>query len=99
MSIVSFDIQSEQHEYYISFPVEKNLMDKKSLSERDIGTKFITPAIEKAGWDKLSQLREQVYFTKGRVIVRGKMVARGKAKFADYILYYKPSIPIAVSRG
>ncbi len=42
------------------------------------------------------QIREQVYFTKGRIIVRGKLVTRGKAKFADYILYYKPSIPLAV---
>jgi len=71
-------------------------MDKKRLSERDICTKFITPAIRKAGWDELAQMREQVYFTKGRIIVRGKLVTRGKAKFADYVLYYKPNIPIAV---
>jgi hypothetical protein len=37
-----------------------------------------------------------VNFTKGRIIVRGKLVARGKAKRADYILYYKPNIPIAI---
>jgi type I restriction enzyme R subunit len=71
-------------------------LDKKSLSERDICTKFITPAVEQAGWDVLSQIREEVYFTKGRIIVRGKLVTRGKAKFADYILYYKPNIPIAL---
>lgn len=71
-------------------------MNKKDLSERDICTKFITPAIEKAGWDVQSQVREEVYFTKGRIIVRGKLVTRGKAKFADYILYYKPNIPIAL---
>ena len=71
-------------------------MDKKSLSERDICTKFITPAVTGAGWDAMAQMREQVYFTKGRIIVRGKLVTRGKAKFADYILYYKPNIPIAV---
>ncbi len=71
-------------------------MDKKSLSERDICTKFITPAIEKAGWDKLTQLLEEVYFTDGKIYVRGKMTARGKAKRADYILYYKPNIPIAI---
>jgi type I restriction enzyme, R subunit len=58
-------------------------VDKKSLSERDICTKFITPAVQKAGWELLSQIREQVYFTKGRIIVRGKLVTRGKAKFAD----------------
>jgi type I restriction enzyme, R subunit len=71
-------------------------MNKRDLSERDICTKFITPAIEKAGWDDLSQIRENVHFTKGRIIVRGKLVTRGKAKFADYILYYKPNIPIAI---
>ncbi len=43
-------------------------LDKKSLSERDICTKFITPAVEQAGWDLMTQVREQVYFTKGRVI-------------------------------
>jgi type I restriction enzyme, R subunit len=71
-------------------------MDKKSLSERDICTKFITPAVEKSGWDKLTQLLEEVYFTDGKIYVRGKMTARGKAKRADYILYYKPNIPIAI---
>ena len=71
-------------------------MNKKSLSERDICTKYITPALEKAGWDKMEQIREEVTFTAGRVIVRGKLVARGKSKRADYILYYKSNIPIAV---
>ena len=71
-------------------------MNKKSLSERDICTKFITPALRKAGWDEITQIREEVGFTKGRIIVRGKLVSRGKAKRADYILYYKPNIPIAV---
>ena len=42
------------------------------------------------------QIREEVAFTKGRIIVRGKLVSRGKAKRADYILYYKPNIPIAI---
>ncbi len=71
-------------------------MNKKNLTERDICSKFLTPAVKEAGWDVMSQIREQVYFTKGRIIVRGKLVTRGKAKFADYILYYKPNIPIAV---
>jgi type I restriction enzyme R subunit len=71
-------------------------MNKKDLSERDICTKFITPAIEKAGWDVQSQVREEVYFTKGRIIVRGKLVTRGKAKFADYILYYRQNMPMAL---
>ena len=71
-------------------------IDKQSLSERDICTKFITPALGRAGWDEMLQIREEVSFTKGRIIVRGKLVTRGKAKRADYILYYKPNIPIAI---
>ncbi|MCY4107927.1 MAG: DEAD/DEAH box helicase family protein [Chloroflexi bacterium] len=71
-------------------------MDERGLSERDICTKFITPALREAGWDEMLQIREEVTFTKGRIIVRGKLVARGKAKRADYVLYYKPNIPIAV---
>jgi type I site-specific restriction endonuclease len=49
------------------------------LSERDICTKFITPALRKAGWDETLQIREEVSFTKGRIIVRGKLVSRGQA--------------------
>jgi type I restriction enzyme R subunit len=74
-------------------------MDKKSLTEADIRTKYITPALVGANgdkWDAISQLREEVYFTKGRVIVRGKMVKRGEAKKADYLLFYKPNLPLAV---
>ncbi len=71
-------------------------MDKRSLSERDICTKFITPALRKAGWDEMLQIREEVSFTKGRIIVRGKLVSRGQAKRADYILYFKPNIPLAL---
>lgn len=72
------------------------MIDKKSLSERDICTKYITPAIEQAGWDKHTQFLEEVSFTDGKIIVRGKLHARGTAKRADYILYYKPNIPIAI---
>ena len=71
-------------------------MDKKSLSERDICSKFITPAITRAGWDLHSQIREEVYFTNGRIIVRGKLVSRAKGRRADYILYHKPNYPIAI---
>ena len=77
-------------------PAEPASMDKKSLSERDICTKFITPALRKAGWDEMTQIREEVHFTKGRIIVRGKLVSRGKGKRADYVLYYKPNLPIAL---
>src|SRR5580658_800241 len=75
---------------------KQSRMDKRDLSERDICTKYITPAVKLAGWDEMTQLREEVSFTKGRIIVRGKLVTRGKAKRADYILYFKPNIPIAL---
>ncbi|MCA0428398.1 MAG: DEAD/DEAH box helicase family protein [Bacteroidetes bacterium] len=72
------------------------MIDKKTLSERDICTKFITPALEKSGWNRLTQLLEEVSFTDGKIYVRGKLTARGNQKRADYILYYKPNIPIAI---
>ncbi len=71
-------------------------MDKRGLSERDICTKFITPALRRAGWDEMLQIREEVSFTRGRIIVRGKLVTRGQAKRADYVLHVKPNIPLAV---
>lgn len=72
------------------------MSNKKNLSERDICTKFITPALTAAGWDLFTQIREEVSFTKGRIIVRGKLHTRGELKRADYILSYKPNIPLAV---
>jgi type I restriction enzyme R subunit len=78
------------------FLPECAIMSKKQLSERDICTKFITPALEKVGWNIATQVREEFPITNGRVIVRGKMHTRGKNKRADYVLFYKPGIPIAV---
>jgi type I restriction enzyme, R subunit len=69
---------------------------KRNLTERDICTKFITPALVAAKWDLMNQIREEVYFTKGRVIVRGKLSVRGEAKKADYILSHKPGVQLAV---
>ncbi|MFC0015218.1 MULTISPECIES: EcoAI/FtnUII family type I restriction enzme subunit R [Allobacillus] len=71
-------------------------MNKKDMTERDICTKFITPALEKSGWDINRQIREEHTFTDGRVIVRGNLTARGKKKRADYILSYKPQHPLAI---
>ncbi len=71
-------------------------MDKKKLTERDICTKFILPAIKNAGWDIHTQVREEVPLTAGRVIVRGQMGARSKGKRADFVLYHKPNMPLAV---
>ena len=48
-------------------------INKKSLSEREICTKYITPALVDAGWDIHTQIRKDVTFTKGRVIVRGRL--------------------------
>ena len=72
------------------------MTSKKELSERDICTKYILPAIEKAGWNRDTQIREEVFFTDGRINVKGNHTAREKKKKADYILYYKPEIPIAI---
>ena len=71
-------------------------MSKKNLSERDICTQYITPALHGAGWDFAAQVREEVTFTAGRIIVRGKLHSRGTRKRADYLLYFKPNLPIAV---
>jgi type I restriction enzyme R subunit len=70
--------------------------DKKELSEQDICTKFILPALENAGWDRQTQLREQYPITKGRVIVKGRTAKRGESRRADYVLFYKPNIHIGV---
>lgn len=72
------------------------MTSKKALSERDICTQFIVPALKKAGWNIERQVREEVFFTDGRIYVRGTSSARGSRKRADFILYYKPNIPIAV---
>ncbi|MCB9772262.1 MAG: DEAD/DEAH box helicase family protein [Candidatus Omnitrophica bacterium] len=71
-------------------------MNKKEFSERDICTKFITPALVGSGWDIQKQIREEVSFTDGRIHVRGKKITRAQPKRADYILYYKANIPIAI---
>lgn len=70
-------------------------MSKKNLSERDICSKYITPALQKAGWDLQKQILEEVFFTDGKIYVRGKLTARGERKRADYILYYQDN-PVAI---
>jgi len=72
------------------------MTNKKELSERDICTQFILPALNKSGWNVEKQIREEVFFTDGRIFVKGNKTARGKRKRADFILYLKPNIPIAV---
>lgn len=70
--------------------------NKKSLSEQDICSKYILPAVIKAGWDLHKQIREQLTFTAGRIIVKGKFATRGEKKRVDFILYYKNNFPIAI---
>lgn len=69
-------------------------VDKKALSERDICTKFITPAIKDvAGWD-LMQFSEEL--TLGKIFVKGKRVARGSKDRADYVLFQTRNQPLAI---
>ena len=71
-------------------------MSKKDLSEQDICLRYITPALENSGWDKMKQIRTEYTFTDGQVIVRGNITVRGKRKRADYLLSYKSNLPLAV---
>ena len=73
-------------------------MDKQ-LSEREICTRYITPAIARSSWDVATQVREEFTLTAGRIIMRGKLHTRAKNKRADYVLFYKPNIPVAVVKA
>ncbi len=72
------------------------MIDKKSLSERDICTKYITPALQNSGWDIEKQIREEVTFTDWKIVAKWKKVIRLNKRRADYILYYKNNFPIAI---
>ena len=70
--------------------------DKKNLNETEIRTRYITPAILKAGWDPMTVREEFFYFTSGRIVVRGKDSFRKEAKKVDYLLYHQNNVPLAV---
>ena len=71
-------------------------MNKKQLTEQEIRTRYITPAIRAAGWQP-HQIREEVTFTAGRIIVSGTLSMRSQQrKRVDYLLYCKPNIPLAI---
>ena len=72
--------------------------EKKKLSESDICDLYITPALKQAGWDPFNQIRREVTLTPGPIIVRGNMSSRNKKKkkFADYVLYWEPSLAVGV---
>jgi len=71
-------------------------MGKRDLSEEDIKARYITPAVTYAGWDLKKQIRLEYAFTAGRIILRGNITARGKQKRADYLLFYKNNLPLAI---
>lgn len=71
-------------------------MKKREMNETEVCQAFITPAIAKAGWNKLTQIRREYSFTDGQVLVRGKIAVRGKRKRADYLLCFEPNLPLAV---
>lgn len=71
-------------------------VNKTHLTETDIITKFILPAIQEAGWDVMTQIRQEVKLRDGKVVVRGKLAARLTVKSADIVLYHKPGLPLAV---
>ena len=74
---------------------EDGEVSKKQLTEQEIRTQFILPALQSAQWTP-SQIREEYPITAGRIVARGGIFKREKAKFADYALFYKPHIPLAV---
>ncbi|HGT5540478.1 TPA: EcoAI/FtnUII family type I restriction enzme subunit R [Escherichia coli] len=71
-------------------------LNLSNMTEADIITKCVMPAILNAGWDNTTQIRQEVKLRDGKVIVRGKVAARRTVKSADIVLYHKPSIPLAV---
>ncbi|WP_337146905.1 EcoAI/FtnUII family type I restriction enzme subunit R [Serratia bockelmannii] len=71
-------------------------VNKTHLTETDIITKFILPAVKEAGWDVMSQIRQEVKLRDGKIVVRGKLASRIKVKSADIVLYHKPNLPLAV---
>ena len=74
----------------------KNTNQKKNLTEQDISTKYIVPAIQKAGWDVMMQVSEQKQITDGRIIISGKNIKRGERKRPDFVLSYYKNFPLAV---
>lgn len=73
----------------------------KRLSEEDIKNRYITPAIEKSGWTKNQtrmeySIRENLQFTDGKIIIKGKSAKRGTRKSADYLLFHHSNYPLAI---
>ena len=73
------------------------MIDILQLSEEDIKLRYITPSIVDKGWsvDNIT-METKVKLTDGKINLRGNLVSRGKAKYADYVLYYNRATPIAI---
>ena len=73
------------------------MIDIQQLSEEDIKLRYITPSIVDKGWsvDNIT-METKVKLTDGKINLRGNLVSRGKAKYADYVLYYNRATPIAI---
>ncbi|WP_425642727.1 EcoAI/FtnUII family type I restriction enzme subunit R [Marinomonas gallaica] len=71
-------------------------INKANLTETDIITKLVLPAVKSVGWDDMTQIRQELPITDGKVVVRGQMAARLKARRADIVLFYKDGMPLAV---
>lgn len=73
------------------------MIDIQQLSEEDIKLRYITPSIIDKGWsvDNIT-METKVKLTDGKINLRGNLVSRGKAKYADYVLYYNRATPIAI---
>lgn len=76
--------------------MQNNTIKKAKFTETDIITKFILPSIKNAGWDDMTQIRQEVKLRDGKVIVRGQIGMRKTVKSADIVLYHKPNMPLAV---
>lgn len=76
--------------------MQSPILKKAKLSETDIITKFILPSVKNAGWDDMTQIRQEVKLRDGKVIVRGQIGMRKTVKSADIVLYHKPNMPLAV---
>lgn len=72
------------------------MFNKKDLSEEDIKMKYITPALEQSNWSVRNDIRAEYYFTDGRIDIRGNKAHRRRGKKADYLLFYKANLPIAI---
>ena len=73
-----------------------NELSIKDLTEEDIKLRYITPSLQRAEWDIKSQIRCEYYYTAGKINVRENVAQRSTGRKVDYLLFYKPNLPIAI---